>query len=327
MRLHIGAQLPVNSDRGYGDDIDIARVARHAEEVGLESVWTGDHLSADFPVLDSSLVLATAAAATRRIRVGYGVMLPALRPQAWAAKQIGTLQHLSGGRVLLGVGVGSGAGEEWAVAGVPPKERGRRTDGFLRALPGLLAGQPTTVTDAPQGAHVTLTPRVPMPEVWIGGGAEAALRRTVAHGRGWLAAMKTPGQLAAGAARLADLAAECGVPAPRTGILVFTRVSERPGTNAAAKIADYLATAYGIDREQAAAVALGGSPQQVAERLREYADAGAGTVVLVPFGADSRRQYDLFAQARSLLLDEGAAAGGDAPADDGAPAGDGAPAR
>ncbi|MGW2023219.1 LLM class flavin-dependent oxidoreductase [Streptomyces decoyicus] len=306
MRLHIGAQLPVNSDRGYRDDIDIARVARHAEEVGLDSVWTGDHLSAGFPVLESSLVLATAAAATRLIRVGYGVLLPALRPPAWAAKQIGTLQHLSGGRVLLGVGVGSGNGDEWAAAGVPPKERGPRTDRFLRALPGLLAGRPTALTDAPEGAGVTLTPRVPMPEVWIGGGAEAALRRTVAHGRGWLAAMKTPDQLAAGAARLADLAAARGVPAPRTGTLVFTRVSERPG--ASAKIADYLATAYGIDREQAAAVALGGSPRQVAERLREYADAGAVTLVLVPFGTDSRRQYDLFAQARSLLLDEGAAA-------------------
>ncbi|MFF2923780.1 LLM class flavin-dependent oxidoreductase [Streptomyces celluloflavus] len=308
MTLHIGVQLPVNSARGYADDVDIARVARHAEEVGLESVWTGDHLSAGFPVLDSSLVLATAAVATRRIRVGYGVMLPALRPRAWAAKQIGTLQHLSGGRVLLGVGVGSGAGEEWAAAGVSPTERGRRTDRFLQALPGLLAGRPTALTDAPQGAQVTLTPRVPMPEVWIGGGAEAALRRTVAHGRGWLAAMKTPGQLAQGAARLAGLAAEGGVPAPRTGILVFTRVSERAGTDAAAEIAGYLATAYGIDRERAAALALGGGPRQVAERLREYADAGAGTIVLVPFGADTRQQYDLFAQVRSLLLDEGVAA-------------------
>ncbi|MFF4604380.1 LLM class flavin-dependent oxidoreductase [Streptomyces sp. NPDC001339] len=305
LHVHVGAQLPVNSARGYRDDVDLARVARHAEEVGLESVWTGDHLSAGFPVLDSSLVLATAAAATRRIGVGYGVLLPALRPQAWAAKQIGTLQHLSGGRVLLGVGVGSGAGEEWAAAGVPPKERGRRTDRFLQALPHLLSGQPTTLTDAPRGAPVTLTPRVPMPEVWIGGGSEAALRRTVAHGQGWLAAMKTPGQLAAGAARLAELAAERGVPAPRTGILVFTRVSERPGTNAAAEIAGYLSTAYGIDREQTAAVALGGSPRQVAERLREYADAGAGTIVLVPFGADTLDQYDLFAEARSLLLGPG----------------------
>lgn len=304
MILHIGAQLPVNSDRGYGDDVDIARVARHAEDVGLASVWSGDHLSAGFPVLDSSLVLATAAAATRRIRVGYGVMLPALRPLAWAAKQVGTLQHLSGGRVLLGVGVGSATGEEWAAAGVRPKERGRRTDQFLQALPSLLAGQPTTLTDTSQAAQVTLTPRAALPEVWIGGGAEAALHRTVAHGQGWLAAMKTPRQLAAGTRRLADLAAQRGVPNPRTGILVFTRVSERPGTKASTQIADYLATAYGIDREQAAAVALGGSPQQVAQRLRQYADAGAQTIVLVPFGADCLQQYDLFAQVRSLLLDD-----------------------
>ncbi|MFH8588636.1 LLM class flavin-dependent oxidoreductase [Streptomyces celluloflavus] len=311
MTLHIGVQLPVNFEPGEGSHdgtVDIARLARHAEEAGLDSVWTGDRLASGFPVLDSSMVLATAAAATRRIRVGYGVMLPALRAPAWAAKQIATLQHLSGGRVLLGVAVGSGEAGEWAAAGFSPKERGRRTDRFLRALPDLLAGRPTALAGVPRGARVVLAPSAPVPEVWIGGGAEASLRRAAAYGQGWLAALKTPEQLAAGAARLAELAAERGVPVPRTGLVTFVRATERPSAAAAGPVVDYLVKAQGLDRERAAALALGGGPRQVAERLREYADAGAGTLVLVPFGADTRRQYDLFAQIRSLLLDEGVAA-------------------
>ncbi|MFF0528042.1 LLM class flavin-dependent oxidoreductase [Nocardia amikacinitolerans] len=62
---------------------------RFAEAAGLESVWAADHLVASGPLLDSTVVLATAAAATHRVRVGYGVLLLAMRPVTWAARQVG----------------------------------------------------------------------------------------------------------------------------------------------------------------------------------------------------------------------------------------------
>ncbi|MFJ4330597.1 MULTISPECIES: LLM class flavin-dependent oxidoreductase [unclassified Streptomyces] len=302
MTLHVGAQLPVNSIPGHGGDVDLAAVARHAEAVGLDSVWTGDRLSAPFPVLDSSLVLATAAAATERIALGYGVMLLALRSAAWAARQIGTLQLLSHGRVLLGVGVGSGDEAEWAAAGVPPRQRGERTDRLLTLLPGLLAGEPTELTDMPGRPRVALRPPAPAPAVWIGGTSDTALRRAVVHGKGWLSTMKTPEQFARATAGLADLAAERQVPVPDAGTNVFVRVTERPGAGASTAAADRLSALYGLDREAAAAVTVGGSPRQVAERLSEYVEAGAGLLVLVPLDDDTFQQYELFAETRALLL-------------------------
>lgn len=81
---------------------DVRESARFAEEIGLDSVWSTDHMIASGPMLDSSVVLATAAAVTERITVGFNVMLLALRPVAWAAKQVNTLQLVSGNRWFLG---------------------------------------------------------------------------------------------------------------------------------------------------------------------------------------------------------------------------------
>ncbi|WP_267592796.1 LLM class flavin-dependent oxidoreductase [Carbonactinospora thermoautotrophica] len=144
----------------------IASHVRHAEEAGLESVWVGDHLIPVRPILDSTLVLATAAAATEQL--GFGVLILALRPVAWAAKQVATLQHLSGDRVLLGVGAGGDVRRDaaWRAVGVPYRERGKRTDAALEVLPSLVEGEPTVV----DGEEVTLAPEATMPPVLIGGG-------------------------------------------------------------------------------------------------------------------------------------------------------------
>ncbi|MFM9446585.1 LLM class flavin-dependent oxidoreductase [Streptomyces acidiscabies] len=304
MTVHVGAQLPVNSIPGYRDDLDLAAVARHAEDLGLDSVWAGDRLAAPYPTLDPSLVLATAAAATSRIQVGYGVLLLALRSAAWAAKQVGTLQRLSGGRTVLGVGVGTGDPQEWAAAGVSPRGRGRRTERLLELLPGLLAGERTALTDLPGSPSVALNPAVPVPEIWIGGGSEQALRRVVSHGQGWLAAMKPPKEVARCVGRLGELAAEQGVPAPRVSMHLHVRLLSRADHAASSRVADRLTAQYGMPRALSGDVGVAGTPAQIAERLREYGDAGAERFVLVPFGEDGDdpfRQYELFAGARELL--------------------------
>jgi hypothetical protein len=97
---------------------DVATYARHAEQCGIGSLWVGDDLIATRPVLDSTLLLAGAATATDHIKLGFGVLIAALRPAAWVGKQIATLQHLSHDRVVLGIGVG---GEMHGQAhGAPP---------------------------------------------------------------------------------------------------------------------------------------------------------------------------------------------------------------
>ncbi|MEV0275028.1 LLM class flavin-dependent oxidoreductase [Streptomyces sp. NPDC050610] len=283
MRLDIGVSLPT-----AGEGIpDVAEAARAAEEAGFDSVWVGDHLTDGRPIVESTVALSAAAAVTGRVRLGFGVLQLALRQPAWAAKQIGSLQYLSRGRLVLGVGVGGAAPEEWAAAGVPMTERGARTDRALAALPGLLAG-----TGEPR-----LAPAVEMPPVWVGGGSEAALRRACRHGDGWLAAAAPPHELADTAGRLGTYAREAGRPVPRTGCVVIAAAG-----GSAEGLAGFLTARLGLDPERAAATAVAGGPDELAERLARYPEAGVEQLVLVPFGPDWHAQCELLAQARRALV-------------------------
>jgi alkanesulfonate monooxygenase SsuD/methylene tetrahydromethanopterin reductase-like flavin-dependent oxidoreductase (luciferase family) len=163
---HIGVTLPTSGEPHVLD------VARSAEKAGLDGVWSPDHLLWG-PFLDSPSLLSAAAAVTERIAIGWSVMLPALRPAGWAAKQVATVQQISRGRLQLGVGLGW-AGPEWKAAGTSASGRAARTDAFLRALPDLLAGKPADPTPG-GGSTMTLEPAVPIPPLWIGGNSDAAL--------------------------------------------------------------------------------------------------------------------------------------------------------
>lgn len=92
MPFRVGAQLPIHAAYPGGEIADVRRFARHAEQVGLDVVWAGDHLTTGFRLLESTVALTAAAAVTERLQIGYAVMLLALRQPAWAAKQIVSLQ-------------------------------------------------------------------------------------------------------------------------------------------------------------------------------------------------------------------------------------------
>jgi alkanesulfonate monooxygenase SsuD/methylene tetrahydromethanopterin reductase-like flavin-dependent oxidoreductase (luciferase family) len=246
------------------------------------------------PSLDCVAALAVAAAVTSRVRVGASVFVPAIRPLAWAAKQIATLQHLAGGRFVLGVGSGGGAAQ-WAAAGVPYRERGARTDRALELLPALLRGETVTV----DGAPVTLAPAVQPPPVWVGNASAVALRRAGRFGDGWFPSLVPVSELAAGVRRLdrPDLAVAIGA----TGAL-------GAGVPTRRELAERISSFYGRPVEEVADVPLTGSPQRVAEQLAAYRDAGAGHAVVGVAGGDWRRQCELLAQASAGV----AQAGGDA---------------
>src|ERR1700761_3551980 len=137
-----GVLLPTFDALRTGRPPQVTAAARLAEESGLDGVWAGDHLWCPAPILDATSALAAAAAVTERVSIGTSVLLLGMRPLAWAAKQVATLQALSGNRLKLGVGIGGEFPSEYAAAEVPIKERGRRLDRALALLPGLLAGEP-----------------------------------------------------------------------------------------------------------------------------------------------------------------------------------------
>jgi alkanesulfonate monooxygenase SsuD/methylene tetrahydromethanopterin reductase-like flavin-dependent oxidoreductase (luciferase family) len=223
-----------------------------------------------------------------------------LRPVVWAAREVASLQHVSGHRVVLGVGVGGDRHDRsWAAAGVPRTERGRRTDAALAVLPDLIAGRPADV----QGTTVQLAPGVPVPPIVVGGLADAALRRAVAHD-GWFAIPLPPDRLAPTVERLGELAADAGRPTPPITASVMVAIDGDPVLPGADELTRALSDPDGVYGIPAAAVPemlLTGGPGAVAERIHALAGLGAERVVVTLAAGDWLRQAELLAKAVSSL--------------------------
>src|ERR1700756_259757 len=110
------------------------------DSCGFDSLWVGDHISFALPMLDPFLQLAQAAVVSRRLQLGTAVYLLPLRHPAPVAKQVATLDHLTEGRLVFGVGVGGEFPKEYEVCGVPLAERGARLSESLVVLRKLWSG-------------------------------------------------------------------------------------------------------------------------------------------------------------------------------------------
>ncbi|MEQ3552668.1 LLM class flavin-dependent oxidoreductase [Pseudonocardia nematodicida] len=286
--VEIGVRLPTSDPFGTGA-FPVVDTATRADAAGLDAVWIGDHLSFHAPMLDSLVTLGAVAASTTRTRVGLAVLLAALREPVALAKQLATLQILSGGRLQLGIGVGGENPAEWAAAGVPTTERGRRTDVLLDALPDLLAGRPVDLPPPYDRSVPALTPAVAAPRLLIGGRSDAALRRTVRHDADWLAIWASADRVRRARERLDELAV--GARRPRVVLDVFVA----PGATAEDRTEgeQFLARTYGAAAAPAVARhLLDGSPDAVATALTVLHVAGADAFVLTPAALDPLRALD-----------------------------------
>lgn len=203
-------------------------LARRAEQLGYRSWWAGEHvvlpsprvLAAPMeptdPILDPLVHLAYVAAVTEQLELGTGVVILPQRNPLVLAKQVASLDVLSGGRFLLGVGAGYLEPEMTAV-GVAMSERGARTDEYLDAMTALWTQQ----APAYQGRYVSFDnvdahPRPVRPgglRIVIGGHSRAAYRRAVARGHGWFGNGYSPDDLATHLTGLRKAAAEVERPA------------------------------------------------------------------------------------------------------------------
>jgi probable F420-dependent oxidoreductase len=205
-RLEFGANI-----FGVGALADpgaLADIARAAEDLGYHSVFVADHvimprtLTSRYPYsrdggfpydpdqnwLDPMVALGYLAGRTATIRIGTSVTVLPMRHPIVTAKQIATADHLSGGRVIFGVGVGWMA-EEFKLLGASFDDRGRRMDEYLALLTALwteknptFAGRYFQVSDCAITPKPVQKPRVPL---WIGGDSPAALRRAAKLGDAW----------------------------------------------------------------------------------------------------------------------------------------------
>jgi len=254
---------------GGGTAGSLGVLCAEAEALGAGALWAVDHLFWPRPLLECLTTLAVAAGATERVPIGSCVLQLPLRHPAAVAKQATALQLLSGGRFVLGVGVGQHRAE-YEAAGVEFATRGALADEGLRRLRAAWAAE---------GGYVQAPGSPPVP-VWIGGHSEAALARAAACGDGWIPLFVSPRAYAAGLARVRQLTAAAGrdPDAVFPAVVVVVRVG---GPDAAAEGARWLATLYGLPPERFDRHLIAGSAAACAERLGEYRAAGAQHVAVM----------------------------------------------
>jgi alkanesulfonate monooxygenase SsuD/methylene tetrahydromethanopterin reductase-like flavin-dependent oxidoreductase (luciferase family) len=265
---------------GGQDEVrEIVALGPEAEAAGFDSLWLGDHVLWHTPIIDALVLAGAYAATTKRIRLGTAILLLGLRQPGIATKTITSLNVMSEGRVILGVGVGGENPAEFEFAGVPHNERGRRLDEALRVL--------LEQWDGPEPAQVD--PVGPRPEIVVGGRSDASRRRIERFRAGWLASFVSPRRIR----DEAELFAGMAHPVPIV-LNVYLRTgsdSEETKREAGA----FLSRAYAMDEGPLMRYTVAGTVEECAEQLNAYAEAGVEHFVLRPAAWDQRDQLDQWA--------------------------------
>jgi probable F420-dependent oxidoreductase len=266
-------------------------LAQSAEELGYDSIWAGDHISYRNPIVDIVVALSTFAASTERITVGAGIVLLPLRHPSVVAKEFASLDHVSGGRVILGVGVGGEAAKDFEAVGVDPRERGARTDEAMQALRELFRGRASFSGRFFSFADVEIEPGPAQPggpPLWVGGRSPAAIRRAATLGDGWIPIWVSVERFKEGLAQ----PPEHVVPA----VTVPAHVGDKR------HLYEHLRRRYAGDFTEHVVdrYCVAGTPDECAARVREYVDAGARHIVFnLAEAEDAERLAEVaFAAAR-----------------------------
>ncbi len=264
-------------------------VARRAEALGYDSIWAGDHIAFQNPILDVTVALASFVAVTTRITVGAGIVLLPLRPPALVAKEFASLDYLSGGRVVLGVGVGGESAQDYEAVGVPIAERGARADDAMRALRVLFADAPASYDGRfSRFTGISVEPRPVQeggPPLWVGGRSAGALRRAGTLGDGWLPIWVSPERYEAGWSEIRAHAERAGRdPDALVPAAVFPSLVSDDGEQAREEVRSYLGARYGtaFSPQAVERYCVAGTPEECAARVRAYVEVGVRHVVFNP---------------------------------------------
>ena len=264
------------------------RDAARIEELGYDSAWTSEHVFFYFPTFDALTALAAMAARTSRISLGTAVFLLPLRPAALAAKEIASLDIISGGRLILGIGVGGEYPKEFQAVGVPVRERGARTDEAIQVLRTLWTEDNVTFGGRfTKLDGVTLQPKPAQrggPPLWIAGRSDAAIRRAGRLGDGYLPYLFSPERYRESltAVRRTAEAAGRDPDAIEPGLYQFICLADSYEEAKRVAAAD-LSRRYNqpfesiVDR-----YVVMGTAEDCARRLADFAEAGARHFLLVP---------------------------------------------
>lgn len=317
--MKVGTWIPPYRAWVRGDEA--LRLATAAEDLAFDSLWVQDHLVAPVggleetrvePVrqqwvdseeygnkeftaveyygeenwwLDPYMLWGFLAGCTKKIQLASCVIVLPYRDPIVQAKMLGTLDVLSDGRMLFGVGVGHVEAEFNAI-GVPAAERGHRTDEYIRLVRQLLQGDELAFdgrfTQLPKVRPLIKSAQQPSPPILIGGNSQRAARRAVELGDVWLPAGLEPGQLRIGQRYLDEQASERGVPSPGIAVVLTWGMSDPKAPYAGKSLRKFL------------------SVEGAAELLSEYAELGVQHLSIDLPNPNERiftRQMELLAEA------------------------------
>ena len=265
---------------------ELVELVELVDRSGFDSMWVGDHISFTISILDPLLQLAQVAVASRRLRLGTCVYLLPLRHPAPVAKQVATLDHLTEGRLVFGVGLGGEFPQEYEVCGIPLPERGARLTESIEVVRKLWSGEKVSHAGrffSFNDVAMVPPPRQPGgPPIWCGGRSDAALRRAGRQADGWVSYVVTPEMYAEAMAKIATASEEAGrsLKTFGSGHLLFARVDDSYEKALDAATAT-LSTRYGMDfRKAAQRYAALGSAAEVAAKIEEFYDAGMREVIV-----------------------------------------------
>ncbi|MFF8997195.1 LLM class flavin-dependent oxidoreductase [Streptomyces achromogenes] len=256
--MRIGVNVP-NFGPGATPD-NLARWAKTSEGLGFDLLMLSDHvaITSDVakqypaPFYEPVTTLAWLAGITSRIHLGTTVLIAPYRHPLLVARMAANLHQLSGGRLVVGVGVGW-AREEFAALGVPFERRGALTDELLRTL------RTAWDDEADYGSG--------KPPIWVGGNSDAAIRRAVRWGYPWHPLRFTMSWFREALPRLRNITAELDRPPLELAPRIYLQLTEKP-----------------IDDPDRRAGT--GTLEQVLEDMEELRRAGSGTVLLDPYLGD-----------------------------------------
>ena len=297
-RVELGVAIPQTRLDGAFDVEKLRGFLARAEALGVQSAWVVEQILGSIRSLEPVALLTYAAACTERLRLGSAVLLTALRSPVHLAKSLATLDHLSGGRLTVGVGLG-GNPRIYPAFGLQAARRAARFAEGLRLMKRLWTDERVTFEGEffkLQNASMEPKPlQKPHPPLWFGGHHPNALRRAVELGDGFIGAGSVSTATFLGEVKLLkSLLEEAGRDPARfpLGKRVYIAV-DHDRARAGRRLAEWFGAFYGKP-ELAAEVSVWGDPGECVDRLSEITAAGVGFLMLNPV-FDELEHLDQFA--------------------------------
>ena len=293
------------------DRTSILDFVRNAENAGLDSLWVGDHIAFHIPVVEALSLLSFAAAATERIELATGVLLLPLRNPTLTAKMTATIDMLSGGRLLLGVGVGGEFPPEFEAVGAKIAERGPRTNEAIEILRRHWNEESVEHHgDYYSFGKVKIEPkpvRAGGPPIIVGGRKAISMKRAGRLGDGYISHMCDAQTYRSNLEQIAAHAREAGragLPF-HTSALLFT-VLDQSYEAAHDRAAKLLGMIYNRDfRDAAQKYCLLGKPEDCLEQMRNFARSGCRHFVMSslsdPNEIIERASTEMISELRSVV--------------------------